>query len=134
MKPLFPVYCRPLGYVLLAFSVFIPFILYMLGMLSDQNLLFYKECVKLLMMMGSLLILFAYTKHETSATKEIRNNATRNAMFITVFIVFGMMLYKVFVGDVVSVDQSSFLTYLIINIICLEFGIKKAKVDAMFKR
>lgn len=134
MKPLFPVYCRPLGYVLLAFSVFIPFILYLLGMLNDQNLLFYKECIKLLMMMGSLLILFAYTKEETKATIEIRNTATRNAMFITVFIVFGMMLYKVFVGDVVSVDQSSFLTYLIINIICLEFGLKKAKVDAMFKR
>ena len=134
MKPLFPVYCRPLGYVVLALSLFIPFLLVLAGWINDGNLLFYKECIKLLMMMGSLFILFAYTKKETAATTEIRNKATRNAMFLTVFIVFAMMLYKVFVGDVVTVDHSSFLTFLIVNIICLEFGLKKAQVDSMFKR
>ena len=86
------------------------------------------------MMMGALLILFAYRKNESAATTEIRNKAVRNAMFLSVFIVFGMMFYKVFIGDVVSVDQSSFLTFLIINVICLEFRLKKAQVDSMFKR
>ncbi len=134
MRPLFPVFCRPLGYLILALSLIIPFLLFISGSLTDSNLLFYKECIKLLMMMGALLILFAYNKKEAPATLEIRNKATRNAMFITVFIVFSMMFFKVFNGDAVSVDQSSFLTFLIVNIICLEFGIKKAQADSMFKR
>ena len=31
--------------------------------MTDSNLLFYKECSKLLMMLGALMILFAYTKN-----------------------------------------------------------------------
>ena len=64
----------------------------------------------------------------------IRNKATRNAMFLTVFFIFGNMLYRVAQGDLMSVDSSSFLIFLIINVLCLEFGIKKATVDRLFKR
>ncbi len=134
MKPLFPVYCRPLGYIILVLSLFSPFILVMIGWINDANLLFYKECIKLMMMIGALFILFAYKKKETAATTEIRNKATRNAIFLTVFIVFATMLYKVAVGDIVTVDSSSFLTFLVVNVLCLEFGLKKAQVDSMFKR
>ncbi len=134
MKPLFPVYCRLLGYIVLIISLFLPFLLVMVGWINDGNLLFYKECIKLLMMMGALFILFAYTKKETAATTEIRNKATRNAIFLTIFIVFATMLYKVFMGDIVTVDSSSFLTFLIVNVLCLEFGLKKAQIDSMFKR
>ncbi len=134
MKPLLPIFCRPLGYVILLFSMIIPFVLFFIGKLNDSNLLFYKECVKLLMMMGALMILFAYTKDETKATEAIRNNATRYAMFLTVLFVFGTMLFKLSTGDVITVDTSSFLTFLIINVLCLEFGIKKAKVDNIFKK
>ena len=49
MKALLPVFCRPLGYVILVISMFIPFLLLMQGMVTDSNLLFYKECIKLLM-------------------------------------------------------------------------------------
>ena len=44
------------------------------------------------------------------------------------------MLYRVWKGDIMSVDTSSFLIFLILNILCLEFGIKKATVDRLFKR
>ena len=44
MKALLPVYCRPLGYVVLLVALFIPFILVMQGVVTDTNLLFYKEC------------------------------------------------------------------------------------------
>ena len=46
MKALLPVFCRPLGYVILVISMFIPFLLLMQGMVTDSNLLFYKECIK----------------------------------------------------------------------------------------
>ena len=83
MKALLPVYCRPLGYVVLLVALFIPFILVMQGVVTDTNLLFYKECTKLLMMAGCLLIIFALSKNESRETEQIRNSAVRNAIFLT---------------------------------------------------
>ena len=134
MKALLPVYCRLLGFFVIALALFLPFIMMMMGKVTDTNLLFYKECAKLLMMMGALMIIFALTKNENSDTEKIRNQATRNAVFLTVLYIFGGMLYRVAIGDLLSVDSSSFLIFLIINVLCLEFGIKKSTVDRLFKR
>lgn len=134
MKALLPVYCRPLGYFVIALALFLPFLMLMIGKMTDGNLLFYKECSKLLMMLGAMMILFAFTKNESKETEQIRNKATRNAIFLTVLFIFGGMLYRVWKGDIMSVDTSSFLIFLILNILCLEFGIKKATVDRLFKR
>lgn len=134
MKALLPVYCRPLGYFVIALALFLPFLMLMIGKMTDGNLLFYKECSKLLMMLGAMMILFAFTKTESKKTEQIRNKATRNAIFLTVLFIFGGMLYRVWKGDIMSVDTSSFLIFLILNILCLEFGIKKATVDRLFKR
>ncbi|MCI1681103.1 MAG: hypothetical protein LKI39_00930 [Bacteroides sp.] len=133
MKGLLPVYCRPLGYVVIALALFLPFLMAMMGKVTDMNLLFYKECSKLLMMLGAVMILFALTKNETKETEQIRNKATRNAIFLTVLFIFGGMLYRVGKGDLLSVDSSSFLIFLILNVLCLEFGIKKSAVDRLFK-
>ena len=76
---------------------------------------------------------FCFLK-ESRETEQIRNLATRNAIFLTVLFVFGGMLYRVATGDLVTVDTSSFLTFLVINVLCLEFGMKKAMVDKIFKR
>lgn len=134
MKALLPVYCRPLGFLVIALGLFIPMTLMLLGKVTDSNLLFYKECGKLLMMVGALMILFALSKNEGREAEIIRMKATRNAMFLTLLFVFGNMLYRVATGDVVTVDSSSFLTFLIIDVLCLEFGMKKAAVDKLFKR
>ena len=134
MKALLPVYCRPLGYFVIALALFLPFLMLVIGKMTDGNLLFYKECSKLLMMLGAMMILFAFTKNESKETEQIRNKATRNAIFLTVLFIFGGMLYRVWKGDIMSVDTSSFLIFLILNILCLEFGIKKATVDRLFKR
>lgn len=134
MKALLPVYCRLLGYFVIALALCLPFVMAMLGKVTDANLLFYKECSKLLMMLGALMIIFALTKGESKQTEQIRNKAVRNAMFLTVLFVFGGMLYRVAQGDLLSVDTSSFLIFLIFNVLCLEFGIKKATVDGLFKR
>ena len=134
MKALLPVYCRPLGYFVIALALFLPFLMLMIGKMTDGNLLFYKECSKLLMMLGAMMILFAFTKNESKETEQIRNKATRNAIFLTVLFIFGGMLYRVWKVDSMSLDTSSFLIFLILNILCLEFGIKKATVDRLFKR
>ena len=134
MKALLPVYCRPLGYFVIALALFLPFLMLMIGKMTDGNLLFYKECSKLLMMLGAVMILFAFTKNESKETEQIRDQATRNAIFLTVLFIFGGMLYRVWKGDIMSVDTSSFLIFLILNVLCLEFGIKKATVDRLFKR
>lgn len=134
MKAMLPVFCRPLGYIILMLSLFFPFLLVMQGAVTDSNLLFYKECTKLLMMLGALMILLALTKNESQETERIRVNAMRYAVFLTIIVIFGGMLYRVAVGDLISVDTSSFLTFLIINVLCLEYGIKKATVDKFFKR
>ena len=134
MKALLPVFCRPMGYFVIALALFMPFLMLMMGRVTYSNLLFYKECSKLLMMMGALMIIFALTKDENPETEQIRNRAVRNAMFLTVLFVFGGMLYRVAKGDIMSVDTSSFLVFLIFNVLCLEFGIKKSVVDRLFKR
>ena len=134
MKALLPLYCRPLGYFVIALALFLPFIMLMMGRVTDANLLFYKECSKLLMMLGALMIIFAFSKNESRDTEQIRNKATRNAMFLTVLFIFGSMLYRVAKGDFLSVDSSTFLIFLILNVLCLEFGIKKSTVDRLFNR
>ena len=119
---------------MIALALFLPFLMLMVRKMTDGNLLFYKECSKLLMMLGAVMILFAFTKNESKETEQIRNQATRNAIFLTVLFIFGGMLYRVWKGDIMSVDTSSFLIFLILNVLCLEFGIKKATVDRLFKR
>lgn len=134
MKPLLPVFCRLLGYGVIALGLFMPFLLYLMGMVNDHNFLLYKECSKLLMMLGSLMILFAIRKHECAEMLTLRNKAARNAMFLTVLFVFGSMLYRVYQGNIQDVDSSSFLIFLALNVITQEYLIKKATIDAIFKR
>ena len=69
MKALLPVFCRPVGYLVLLIALFILPVLYIQGMVTDHNLLFYKECTKLLMMSGCLLIIFALSKNESRETE-----------------------------------------------------------------
>ena len=83
---------------------------------------------------GSIDDNIRFDKRECKEVEEIRNKATRNAIFLTVLFIFGGMLYRVAQGDLLSVDSSSFLIFLIMNVLCLEFGIKKATVDRLFKR
>ena len=134
MKALLPVFYRPLGYVMIALALFMPFIMYFMGRVTDANIVFYKECSKLLMMVGCLMIIFAYTKDETREIEQNRNRAVRNAMFITLFILFFNMLYRVYVHDLTSVDSSTFLIFLIANVLCVEYEINRIRIRNLFKR
>ena len=134
MKALLPVFCRPLGYVMLAVAMFMPILMALLGKVTDANLIFYRECSKLLMMVGCLMIIFAYSKEENREIEEGRNKAVRNAIFITLLILFFNMVYRVWMRDLTSVDSSTFLIFLIANVLCVEFEINKVRVRNLFKR
>ena len=134
MKPLLPIFCRPLGYGVMALGLFLTMLMMLMGRVNDHNLLFYKECSKILLMVGALMIIFALTRDESAETEKVRNGATRNALFLTVSYLFLSMLYHVWQGDLLHVDTSSFLIFLVMNIICLEYGLKKRKVDHMFRK
>ena len=134
MKALLPVFCRPLGYAIIALAVFMPFILYFMGKVTDANLVFYKECSKLLMMMGCLMIIFAFSKDENREIEQGRNRAVRNAIFFTVLILFCNMVYRVYVGDITSVDSSTFLIFLIADVLCVEYEISRVRIRNLFKR
>lgn len=134
MKALLPVYCRILGYAILLLSIFVPFGLVMYGVVTDANLLFYKEVIKLFMIVGLLMVLLAYTKNENGETEKIRINAMRNALWLTIAYVLISMLVRLYNGNISSPDTSSFIIFMAINVICLEYGIKKAKIDKFFKR
>ena len=75
MKALLPVYCRPLGYLVIALGVFMPILMALMGRVTDANLVFYKECAKLLMVMGCLMIIFAFSKEENREIEQGRNRA-----------------------------------------------------------
>ena len=86
------------------------------------------------MIVGLLMILLAYTKNENEETEVIRVKAMRNAFFITIIYIFVSMLFRLYKGSIELMDTSSFLIFMAMNVICLEFGIKKAVVDKIFKR
>lgn len=134
MRALLPVYCRPLGYLMIAIGLFMPISMALMGKVTDFNLVFYKECSKLFMVMGCLMIIFAFSKEENREIEEGRNRAVRNAMFITVLILFFNMVYRVYTRDLTSVDSSTFLIFLIANVLCVEFEINRVRIRNMFKR
>lgn len=133
MKALLPIFCRPLGYLVLVLAVFLPFLFVMSGKVTDNNLVFYKECSKLLMMFGSLMVLLALTKKESAETEQIRIISTRAAVFITVIFLFVATLLHITQKHLMDVGTSSFLIFLIINVLCLEFNLKKAAIEKNFK-
>ena len=134
MKPLLPSFCHLLGYLVIALSIFLPCVMGLSGKITAENWLFYRECSKLLMVIGALMILFAYSRNETAEMLEVRNKAVRNALFLTTTILFLNMLLRVATKDLQSVDSSTFLVFLIINVICLEFGMKKLKIEDLFRK
>ena len=52
MKGILPVACRYVGYVLLIFSVLVPLLMYMFGLVHDGNLLYIKLGMKLVIWQG----------------------------------------------------------------------------------
>jgi len=79
------------------------------------------------------MIIFALSAEENEETEKARNRAVRNAIFLTILYIFINMLYRVFTHDLQSVDSSTFLIFLIINVLCIEYELNKIKIRKMFR-
>lgn len=134
MKGILPVYCRTMGYVILLLSVFVPFIMFMLGMINDSNLLFTKAAIKLLIWFSLFMIFLAKVKEESEATSKIRVKAVGYAIYLLGIYYVVMLIRAVYDGNLEEADNSIAIVYMAFNVICLEFGIQKSRVDRLFKK
>lgn len=134
MKGILPVYCRTMGYVILLLSVFVPFIMFMFGMINDSNLLFTKAAIKLLIWFSLFMIFLAKVKDENEATSKIRVRAICYAIYLLGIYYVVMLIRAVYDGNLEEADNSIAIVYMAFNVICLEFGVQKSRVDKLFKK
>ncbi len=134
MKGILPVYCRTMGYIILILSVFVPFMMFMFGMINDSNLLFTKASIKLLIWFSLFMIFLAKVKNENEETSRIRTKAICYAIYLLGVYYIVMLVRGVYDGNLEEADNSIAIVYMAFNVICLEFGIQKSRVDRLFKK
>ena len=131
MKGILPVYCRTMGYVVLLLSVFVPLLMFMFGMINDSNLLFTKASIKLLIWFSLFMIFLAKVKDENEKISRIRVKAICYAIYLLGIV---MLVRGVYNGNLEEADNSIAIVYMVFNVICLEFGVQKSRVDRLFKK
>lgn len=134
MKGILPVYCRTMGYVILILSVFVPLLMFMFGMINDSNLLFTKAAVKLLVWFSLFMIFLAKVKNENEETSGIRIKAICYALYLLGIYYIVMLIRGAYGGNLEEADNSIAIVYMAFNVVCLEFGIQKSRVDKLFKK
>lgn len=130
MKGILPVYCRTMGYVVLLLSVFVPLFMFMFGMINDSNLLFTKASIKLLIWFSLFMIFLAKVKDENEKISRIRIKA----IYLLGIYYIVMLVRGVYNGNLEEADNSIAIVYMVFNVICLEFGVQKSRVDRLFKK
>ena len=134
MKGILPTYCRTMGYTLLILCVFLPLMMFMFGMINDSNLLFTKASVKLLIWFSLFMIFLAKVKNENEETAKIRVKSICYAIYLLGIYYIVMLVRGVYDGHLEEADNSIAIVYMAFNVLCLEFGIQKSKVDKLFKK
>lgn len=134
MKGILPVYCRTMGYIILLLSIFVPLIMFMFGMINDSNLLFTKAAIKLLVWFSLFMIFLAKVKEENEETSRIRVKAVCYAIYLLGVYYVVMLIRGAYHGNLEEADNSIAIVYMAFNVICLEFGIQKSRVDRLFKK
>ncbi len=134
MKGILPVYCRTMGYVLLVLSVFAPFMLFMFGLIHNDNLLLTKAAIKLLVWFSLFMIFLARVKDENEETSKIRVKAICYALYLLSIYYIIMLARSVYHGNVEEADNSIGIIYMAFNVICLEFCLQKRRVDKLFRK
>lgn len=134
MKGILPAYCRTMGYVILILSVFVPFLMFLFGMINDSNLLFTKASIKLLIWFSLFMIFLAKVRNENEEISRIRVKAICYAIYLLGIYYIVMLVRGVYAGNLEEADNSIAIVYMAFNVICLEFGIQKRRVDKLFKK
>lgn len=134
MKGILPVYCRTMGYIILILSVFVPLLMFLFGMINDSNLLFTKASIKLLIWFSLFMIFLAKVNNENEEISRIRVKAICYAIYLLGIYYIVMLVRGVYAGNLEEADNSVAIVYMAFNVICLEFGIQKRRVDKLFKK
>lgn len=122
------------GIYSLILCVFLPLMMFMFGMINDSNLLFTKASVKLLIWFSLFMIFLAKVKNENEETAKIRVKAICYAIYLLGIYYIVMLVRGVYDGNLEEADNSIAIVYMAFNVLCLEFGIQKSKVDKLFKK
>lgn len=134
IKGILPTYCRTMGYTVLLLSVFMPLMMFMFGMINDSNLLFTKAAIKMLIWFSLFMIFLAKTKNENEETTKIRVKSMGYAIYLLGIYYIIMLIRGVYYGNLEEADSSIAIIYMAFNVICLEFGIQKSRVEKRFKK
>lgn len=134
MKGILPTFCRPLGYTLLILSVFLPMIGYMFGMVTEQNFVYVKLGMKLVIWISLFMVFLSRAKDEDAETAMLRAKAMQVGLgFWAVYYV--VMLIKAAIDvNPQEADNSVGIVYLVICIVCMEFFFQKRRIEKNFKK
>ena len=135
MKGLFPVSFKILGYVLLILSVFAPMVLYMFGIINnDESLLMVKLGMKFVIWISLFIVFLSKTNDEDEVTSSLRMKAMKYALFIWgVYYIIALVVSAI---DKLpyQADNSVGIYFMVINVICFEFLQQKRKMEKKFGR
>ena len=134
MRGLLPVFCRPMGYVLLILSVFIPMLGYMFGMVDNQNFVYVKIGMKLVIWISLFIVFLARAKDEDGESAALRAKAMQVGLGLWA-IYYVVVLVKAGIdADAQEADNSVGIVYMVINIICKEFLFQKRRIEKNFTK
>ena len=80
------------------------------------------------------MIFLAKVKNENETTSKIRVKAICYAIYLLGIYYIVMLARGVYDGNLEEADNSIAIVYMAFNVLCLEFGIQKSKVDKLFKK
>ena len=80
------------------------------------------------------MIFLAKVKNENEETSRIRTKAICYAIYLLGVYYIVMLVRGVYDGNLEEADNSIAIVYMAFNVICLEFGIQKSRVDRLFKK
>ena len=134
MKGILPTYCKTMGYVILACCIFLPSISFLMGYINDSNFILIKAAIKVLIWIALFMIFLARTKNENEETSEIRVKSLCYALYL-IFVYYIVVLVKgIYVVEFSGADSSGLIVYMVFNVICLEYGKLKDKINKIFKK
>lgn len=134
MKGILPVPCRIAGYALLLLAVFVPMLMYMFGMVHDNNLVLIKLGMKLVVWISLFMVFLAKVKDENNETGGVRLKSMKYALYAWGIYYIIVLVKAAIDNDMQEADNSIGIVYMVINVICWEFQLQKQRMERTFRR
>lgn len=128
MRHLFPVYCRPVGYLLALLSIFLPMFLFLLGKIDNEGFLTYKKVAEFLIFFSLFLVFFSKQTKEEIGEPKLRLNALIWGGFLGVVLSSVLFIIRLFEPAILSNITSPWICGICI-VFCLELFCKKTLIE-----